>query len=110
MVNQKIRIGDVVEAEVFKVTSFGAFVKLKDGEKALVHISQIADGFVKNISDYLKLGDTLSARVVKIDSGKIDLTLKAPKQQQQIRSYPDNKEFKINSFADKLQEFVLKQD
>jgi S1 RNA binding domain protein len=106
-----MKIGDMVEAEIFKITSFGAFVKLEDGRKALIHISQIAEGFVENISDYLKLGDRVSARVLKVESGKIDLTLKAPKQQQQqARSYPDNKEFKINVFADKLHDFALKAD
>ncbi len=105
-----IKAGDIVEAEVFKITSFGAFTKLKDGQKALIHISQIANGFVENISDHLKLGDRVTARILKIEAGKIDLTLKAPKQQQQSRSYPDNKEFRVNIFADKLQDFALKID
>jgi S1 RNA binding domain protein len=105
-----IKIGDIVEVEVFKLTSFGAFVKLQDGQKALIHISQIADGFVENISDHLKLGDRVSARVVKIESGRIDLTLKRPKKEQLVHSYPDNKEFKISAFADKLQDFALKAD
>ena len=109
-IKQTVKTGDIVEAEVFKITSFGAFTKLEDGQKALIHISQVAEGFVENISDYLKLGDKVSARVVKIESGKIDLTLKAPKQQQQVCSYPENKEFRINIFADKLQDFALKAD
>ena len=109
-IRQAIKAGDIVEAEIFKITSFGAFVKLQDGSRALIHISQIADGFVENISDHLKLGDKVNAMVLKMEAGKIDLTLKAPKQQQQPRSYPDNKEFRINVFADKLQDFALKAD
>jgi predicted RNA-binding protein with RPS1 domain len=105
-----IKTGDIVEAEIFKITSFGAFAKLENGQKALIHISQIRNGFVENISDYLKLGDRVTARVLKIEAGRIDLTLKTSKQQQQACSYPDNKEFKINSFADKLQDFALKSD
>ena len=105
-----MKTGDIVEAEIFKITSFGAFTKLEDGRKALIHISQIANGFVENISDHLKLGDRVTARVLKVEAGKIDLTLKAPKQQQQVRSYPDNKEFRVNIFADKLQDFALKAD
>jgi len=108
---QAINIGDTVEADIFKITSFGAFVKLEDGRKALIHISQIAEGFVENISDHLKLGDRVSARVLKIESGRIDLTLKAPKKQpEQVKSYSDNKEFRINLFADKLRDFALKSD
>jgi len=104
-----MKTGDIVEAEIFKITSFGAFTKLEDGRKALIHISQIANGFVENISDHLKLGDRVTARVLKAEAGKIDLTLKSPKQQQ-VRSYPDNKEFRVNIFADKLQDFALKAD
>jgi S1 RNA binding domain protein len=105
-----MKTGDIVEAEIFKITSFGAFVKLQDGSRALIHISQIADGFVENISDHLKLGDKVNARVLKIEAGKIDLTLKTPKQQKQACSYPADKEFKINVFADKFQDFALKAD
>ena len=104
-----MKTGDIVEADIFKITSFGAFAKLKDGRKALIHISQIADSFVDNISDHLKLGDRVRARVLKIEAGKIDLTLKTPKQQQ-ARSFPDNKSFRMNSFADKLQDFALQAD
>ncbi|MFC1806906.1 S1 RNA-binding domain-containing protein, partial [Candidatus Omnitrophota bacterium] len=63
----KLKVGELVEAEVFKVTSFGAFVKLTNGQRALIHISQVADSFVKNISDHLKLGDKMKARVLNID-------------------------------------------
>ena len=105
-----MKIGDIVEAEIFKITSFGAFAKLQDGHNGLIHISQIANDFVENISDYLKLGDRVTARILKIEAGRIDLTLKASKQQQQAHSYPDNKGFKVNSFADKLQNFALKAD
>ena len=107
--NQMIKAGDTVEAEIFKITSFGAFVKLKDGQRAMIHISQIADGFVENINDYLKLGDKVSARIIKIESGRIDLTLKAPKQQQ-ANLFFDSKGFRTNIFADKLQDFALKEN
>ncbi len=99
----RLKEGDEVEAEVFKITSFGAFVKLADGNKALIHISQVADNFVKNINDHLKLGDIVKARILSIDRGKIDLTLKRPKED--IVSYPKGKEFK-SSFEDKLNGFL----
>jgi len=101
-----LKEGDTVEAEVFKVTSFGAFVKLPDGQKALIHISQIADDFVKNISEHLKLGDKTKARVIKVDGNRIDLTLKKPKES--IASYPKNKGFRSSAFEDKLDKFLPK--
>jgi len=101
-----LKEGDTVEAEVFKVTSIGAFVKLPDGQKALIHISQIADDFVKNISEHLKLGDKTKARVIKVDGNRIDLTLKKPKES--IASYPKNKGFRSSAFEDKLDKFLPK--
>lgn len=100
---QRLKEGDIVEAEVFKITSFGAFVKLADGRRALIHISQVADNFVKNINDHLKLGDSVKARVLSIEGEKIDLTLKRPKED--LVSYPKGKEFK-SSFEDKLNGFL----
>ena len=109
--NNNINVGDTVEVEVFKVTSFGAFVKLPAGQRGLIHISQVADNFVKNISDHLKLGDKIQARITNIDGNKIDLTLKKPKQEKKDNTpYPKAKEFRVNTFEDKLQSFLSKSD
>ena len=109
--NNNLNVGDMVEAEVFKVTSFGAFVKLPAGQRGLIHISQVADNFVKNISDHLKLGDKMQARIINIDGNKIDLTLKRPKQEKKDNiPYPKAKEFRVNTFEDKLQSFLTKSE
>ena len=61
---------------------FGAFVKLSDGRKGLVHISQIDDTYVTKIRQHLKVGDTIRAKVVAIgEDGKIDLSIKLAKRQ-----------------------------
>jgi S1 RNA binding domain protein len=101
---QMIKRGDTVEAEIFKITNFGAFARLKTGQKALIHISQIADDYVDNISDYLKLGDKVSARVLKAETGKIDLTLKQARKQES--PYSDKKEFRSSVFEDSLQNYL----
>ncbi|MDD5505025.1 MAG: S1 RNA-binding domain-containing protein [Candidatus Omnitrophica bacterium] len=103
---QMIKAGDIVEAEIFRITSFGAFVRLKDGQKGFIHISQIADGFVQNISDHLRLGSNIKARVLKIEDGKIELTLK-PFRQKTFLNRPA-RGFRMNVFEDKLQGFALK--
>lgn len=100
-----LNAGDTVEVEVFKVTSFGAFVKFPDGQRGLIHISQVADNFVKNISDHLKLGDVIKARILNAEGNKIDLTLKKPKDN--TVSYPRGKEFKSSPFEDKLNSFKI---
>lgn len=69
--------GDIVEGVVSKVTKFGAFVDLKEGKSGLVHISEIADTFVKNIEDHIKEGDEVKVKVLSIDEkGKIALSIK----------------------------------
>ncbi len=104
MLKTKIAIGDTVDAEVFKVTSFGAFVRLEDGQKGLIHISQIADSFVKDINSHLKLGDKVRARVLNMVDHKIDLTLKKPKEEAPVVA--KYKGFKSSVFEDKLNLFL----
>ena len=103
----RLKSGDIAEAEIFKITNFGAFVKFADGQKGLIHISQVADNFVKNISDFLKLGDKVKVRVLSVEGDKIDLTLKKPKEDK--ASYPKGKEFKTSAFEDKLTGFLKKK-
>ena len=76
---QQAKIGDVVKGAVTKITSFGAFVELKDGIDGLVHISQIQEERVDKIKDVLKPGQEVSARVIKIDreGRRIGLSIKA---------------------------------
>lgn len=101
-------IGEILEAEVFKISDFGAFVRLSGNRRGLIHISQIADDYVKNISEHLKVGDRVKARVVQITpDGKIDLTLKALKEQ--VNSYPRDKEFRTNVFAEKINSFLQRR-
>ncbi len=73
------KIGDVVQGTVTKITSFGAFVELKDGIDGLVHISQISEERIEKIKDILKAGQQVSARVVKIDRDerRLGLSIKA---------------------------------
>ena len=89
-----IKVGDMLEGEVFKLTNFGAFVRLADGNKGLIHISQVSNDYVKKIDDYLKVGDKVNGRVIKVSAdGKIDLTLKAETQIKE-KSFPKDKEFR----------------
>src|SRR5204863_102324 len=73
------KIGDVVNGTVTKITSFGAFVELKDGIDGLVHISQISEERIDKVKDVLKPGQEVSARVIKIDreERRLGLSIKA---------------------------------
>src|SRR6187402_2559750 len=73
------KIGDVVKGTVTKITSFGAFVELKDGIDGLVHISQISEDHVEKVKDIIKVGEEIEARVIKVDKveRRIGLSIKA---------------------------------
>ncbi|MFH1066482.1 MAG: 30S ribosomal protein S1 [bacterium] len=73
------KIGDIVQGKVTKVASFGAFVQLADEIDGLVHISQISEERVGKVKDVLKIGQEVSARVIKINKAerRIGLSIKA---------------------------------
>lgn len=69
--------GAIVEGKITKITNFGAFVQLPDGKTGLVHISEISNDFVRNISDHYSEGDTVNVKVMGSDSsGKVSLSIK----------------------------------
>ncbi len=78
-IDGRFRIGDVVTGTISKITSFGAFVELQDHIDGLVHISQISEERIEKIKDSLKVGDEVTARVIKIDreERRIGLSIKA---------------------------------
>lgn len=78
-IDAHFKIGDVVSGTVSKLTSFGAFVELKDGIDGLVHISQISEERIDKVKDVINAGDEVSARVIKIDRDerRLGLSIKA---------------------------------
>lgn len=74
-------VGKKVSGIVTKISSFGAFVEIEEGIDGLVHISQISDGHIERIKDVLNVGDSIEARVVKVDpvEHRIGLSIKAAK-------------------------------
>ena len=78
-IDKLYKVGDVVEGKVTKLASFGAFVGLKHDIDGLVHISQVSEERVDKIKNVLKLGQDVTARVIKIDKGerRIGLSIKA---------------------------------
>ncbi|EHM09625.1 putative RNA-binding protein with ribosomal protein S1 domain [Thermanaerovibrio velox DSM 12556] len=83
-----VNVGDVVTGTVEHIAPYGAFVRLENGQKAMVHISELSHGYVKKVEDVLELQQKVTAKVIKIDErGRIDLSIKAlkprePKPQQ----------------------------
>ena len=93
--------GQILKGKVTGVTKFGAFVALESGETGLVHISEVADTYVKEVSDFLAVGDEVKVKVINIDdSGKIGLSIRQAKE----RPKP------TVSFEDQLARFMKDSD
>ncbi|MBZ5750359.1 MULTISPECIES: S1 domain-containing RNA-binding protein [Metabacillus] len=71
-----IEIGSKVQGKVTGITNFGAFVELPGGTTGLVHISEVADSYVKDVNDHLKIGDEVEVKVISEKEGKIALSIK----------------------------------
>jgi small subunit ribosomal protein S1 len=78
-IEERYKIGDLVTGKVSKVASFGAFIQLADEIDGLVHISQISNDRVEKVKEVLKIGQEVSARVIKVDKTerRIGLSIKA---------------------------------
>ncbi|MCE5314236.1 MAG: S1 RNA-binding domain-containing protein [Armatimonadota bacterium] len=72
-----IEIGNTVRGAVMKVADYGAIVRLPEGNTGLIHISEIADAFVRDVRDYVNEGDEVTVKVLRIGPrGRFELSLK----------------------------------
>ncbi len=72
-----IEVGSILEGKITGITNFGAFVELGDKQTGLVHISEVAHEYVKDIKDILHVNDAVKVKVLGTDDkGKISLSIK----------------------------------
>lgn len=77
-ITAEVEVGKIYEGRVAKLMDFGAFVTILPGKDGLVHISQISEERVENVSDKLSEGDTIQVKVLEVDrQGRIRLSMKA---------------------------------
>ena len=105
-------VGAVVDGKVTGIMKFGAFVSLPGGKSGLVHISEVALTFVKDIKDHLKENDVVKVKILSIDdNGKVSLSIKkALEEQKQQAKVPAQVSFGSNStdmsFEEKMKQFM----
>ncbi len=68
-------VGNIVKGEVTGIEPYGIFVKIDNKYNGLIHISEITNNFVKNVNDYVKLGEYIYAKIIAVDSEKENLRL-----------------------------------
>ena len=73
----ELAVGEILEGKVTGITKFGAFVQLPGGVSGLVHISEIANAFVNDVNDFLKMGEVVRVKILSInEAGRINLSIK----------------------------------
>jgi len=70
------KVGEIVEGPIVKILEFGAIVDLGGGADGMIHVSELKQGFVKQVEDVVHLGDHVKAKIIKAENGKIGLSLK----------------------------------
>ncbi len=111
-------VGDIVEGKITGITNFGVFVDLGEGKSGLVHISEVAQTYVSDIKEFVKIGDRVKMKVLTVsDDGKISLSIKAAQEPKpkvakpRVAPKPDNsvvwapKKAEPASFEDMMAKF-----
>ena len=90
-----LEVGTFAEGIVSGITNFGAFITLPGNAVGLVHISEVADAYVRDVKDYLKEQDKVFVKIINVDAqGKIGLSIKqakteAPAGQEDVKKTTD---------------------
>ncbi len=106
-------VGEVLSGKVTGITKFGAFVDIGNGRTGMVHISEIADEYINEITDHVHIGDIVNVAVTAINGDKIGLSIK-----QTLPSYVARQEARnrardaasAQNFEDKLAKFMKDSD
>lgn len=73
----RLNEGDIVEGAIERIESYGVFIEIGEGLTGLCHISQITNRFIKSPKEIVKLGETVKAKIIKIEGDRISLSIKA---------------------------------
>ncbi len=106
-----IEVGSVVEGTVTGITNFGAFVELPEGKTGLIHISEVADEYVRDVHDFLQEDQKIQVKVLSIDAkGKIGLSIKALQTKKGGHDFHRGGRPTNAAFEDKLSRFLKDSD
>ena len=118
----QLEVGAVLEGKITGITKFGAFVELSGGKTGMVHISEVAPTYVKEIRDYVTENQTVKVKILTIgEDGKVSLSMKkaieptAARQRNSSPGRPGGFEWQTNrndtvSFEDMISKFKQTSD
>jgi S1 RNA binding domain protein len=113
-------VGSIVEGVVTGITNFGAFILLPNGETGLVHISEVADSYVKDINEHLQKKDKVKVKILAVNGdGKVGLSIRRALNDGKVAPAPRRSGRgaggrpsggNVVSFEDKLAKFIKESD
>ena len=90
-----LAVGEILEGKITGITKFGAFVALPEGKSGMVHISEVANSYVSDIKDFVKIEDAVRVKVINIDDqGRINLSIKRAQEQPRTEQAQPKAEFR----------------
>lgn len=69
------KVGSIIKGQVTGIEKYGIFINIDPWYDGLIHISEISQGFVKDINDYVKIGDTIYCQILEVDEENLQLKL-----------------------------------
>jgi len=76
-ITKEYKVGEIVEGSIIKTLDFGAIMDLGGGKDGMIHVSELKKGFVKNVEEVVKVGDSVRAKIIRADDdGRIGLSIK----------------------------------
>ena len=91
----ELEVGNIYEGKVTGITKYGAFVNFEGGKSGLVHISEVANTFVSDVNNHVKLGQMIRVKVMSIgNDGKINLSIKRLEARPARDTAPRNNNFR----------------
>ncbi|MBI4358726.1 MAG: polyribonucleotide nucleotidyltransferase [Candidatus Omnitrophica bacterium] len=85
-ITEEAQVGKIYQARARKIMPFGVFCEIIPGTDGLVHVSELAEGYVKKVEDHVKVGDVFPVKVISIDEqGKINLSRKQALQETESK-------------------------
>lgn len=112
------KIGEIIEGTIIGIRDFGALMIFNDGKKGLLHISEVANVFIRNIHKYLKIGKTYQVKIIGIESdGFLKLSMSKITDEEKEEYHKNGvKKVKIDpefidysALKEKLEEWILKE-
>ena len=109
------KVGDIIEGTVINIRKFGAILIFENNQKGLLHISEVANAYIRNLSRYLVIGKTYQVKVIAIEEDgflKVSMS-KISQEEKEIyrntslkRTPVDEEKIDFTALKEKLDEWI----